>query len=127
MYILLLLDSQGYVNTLDLNLLHGMHGLGAGMRRVRHVARQLDVVVRKLAELAVVQTELLLLGCHAQGQAGDEVHEEEQEAGEDEGPEEDGAGAGELVAELDPVVLDPADLVVRAAVERGDGGARTGQ
>ena len=96
-------------------------------RRKRHavgnVPRQLDVVVRELAQLAVVHTDLFVLGADAQGQARNEVHEEEDDAGEGKGPAEGGADAGDLVAELDPVVLDPADVGDGAAVEGGDGGA----
>lgn len=87
------------------------------------VPRQLDVVVGELAELAVVDADLLVLGADAEGQARDEVHEEEDDAGEGKGPAKGGADAGELVAELDPMVLDPADGGVGAAVEGGDGGA----
>lgn len=101
-----------------------MHRLGARVRRVGHVARHLNIVVGKLAELAVVEAELLLLGADAEGQTRDEVHEEEEDAGQDKGPGERGAGAGELVTELDPVVLDPADLVVGGSVEGGNGGTK---
>ena len=69
----------------------------------------LDVVVGELAELAVIHTELLLLRGGAEGETGDEVEEEEDEAGEGEGPGEGGEGAGELVAYLGPVALDPAE------------------
>ena len=94
------------------------------MCRISDVARHLNIVVRKLAQLAVIQTKLLLLRADAEGQARDEVHEEQDDAGEHKGPAEGGADAGELVTELDPVVLDPADGGVCASVERSDG--RTG-
>lgn len=84
----------------------------------------LDVVVGELAELAVVDADVLILGVDAQGHARDEVHEEEDDAGEGEGVAEDGADAGELVAELDPVAVDPADWGVGGAIEVGDGSAR---
>lgn len=82
----------------------------------------LDVIIRKLAELEIVHADLLLLGRSTEGEAGHEVHEEEDEAGEDKGPEEGGAGAGELVADLNPVVLDPADGVLLVTRETSDPG-----
>lgn len=82
--------------------------------------RHLDIVVGKLAQLAVVAANGLVLCAHAEGQTGDKVHEEEDEAGEDERPAEGCADAGELVAELDVVAVDPADGVVFAAVETGN-------
>lgn len=114
------------VNALDLLMAVAGAGLGRGVNGAVDLAGDLDVVVGELAELAVVEAELLLLGGHAQGQAGDEVHDEEQEAGQDEGPGEGGAGAGNLVTELDPVVLDPADGVVGTTVKVGNDGAGKG-
>lgn len=88
------------------------------------MAPQLDIVVGELAELAVVDADVLVVGGDAERQSGDEVHEEEDDASQDKGPAEGGADACELVAELDPVVLDPADRGVLVAVEASDGGAR---
>lgn len=88
------------------------------------MAGELNIVVGELAELDVIETELLLLDGNAEGETGDEVHEEEEDAGEGEGPGEGSAGTGDLVAELDPVVLNPADGVVLATVEGGNGGAK---
>ena len=87
------------------------------------MARELDVVVGELAELDVVHAELLLGGGGAEGEPRDEVEEEEGEAGEGEGPGEGGEGAGELVAYLGPVALDPAEGGPLGAVELGDPGA----
>jgi len=72
------------------------------------VALQLHVVVRELADLGVVETQDLVLFGGAQLQAGDAVHDEEDEAGADEGVDEGGEGEGELVGELDVVVVEPA-------------------
>lgn len=94
------------------------------MRAISHVSGQLDIVVGKLAELTVIETELLLFGRDAQRQAGDEVHEEQEDAREDKGPAKGGTGAGDLIAELDPVAVNPTDGVVLAAVEVSDGFAR---
>lgn len=105
------------------------HSRRGGERRlaVQDVPPHLDVVVGELAELAVVDADVLVLDVDAQGEAGDEVHEEEDDAGEGEGVAEDGADAGELVAELDPVAVDPADGGEGGAVEVGDGGAGQGR
>lgn len=84
------------------------------------MAAELDVVVGELAHLAVVQAQLLLLGRHAQAQAGDEVQEEQDDAGHDEGVGEAGDAVGELVAELDPVVVEPAAGDLGEAVEVGN-------
>lgn len=62
------------------------------------MALKLNVVVSELAELAVVEANLLLLGAGAQGQARYEVHEEENDAGHDEGVSEASGGVGQLVA-----------------------------
>lgn len=101
------------------------HGRRVRQRRlaVQDVPPHLNIVVGELAELAVVDTNVLVVDGDAQGEAGDEVHEEENDAGEGERVAEDGADAGELVAELDPVAVDPADGAERGAVEVGDGGA----
>lgn len=87
---------------------------------VRGRAGQLNVVVGKLAELSIVQTKLLLLGGHAQAQAGHEVHEEENQAGHDKGVAETRDTVGQLVAELDPVVVEPATVDLGEAVQVGN-------
>jgi hypothetical protein len=48
---------------------------------IASVTLELDVVVGELAELAVVDAELLLCGADAQAQAGNQVHKEEDDAG----------------------------------------------
>lgn len=81
---------------------------------------ELDIVVRELAELGIVETHLLFLGGGAQAQAGNEVHQEEDDAGHDEGVGEAGDAVGELVAELDVIVVEPAARDLGEAVEVGD-------
>jgi hypothetical protein len=92
---------------------------------VAQVAGELDVVVGKLAELDVIHAELLLLGGGAEGQTGDEVEEEEDDAGEDKSPGEGSDGTGELVTHLDPVVLDPAKGIPLNTVKLGNPGTET--
>jgi hypothetical protein len=84
------------------------------------VAGELNVIVGELAELAVIHANLLLGGGGTEGQTGDEVHEEQDDAGEDEGPGEAGEGTGDLVAELDEVAVNPADGVVLLSGKTGD-------
>lgn len=81
------------------------------------VTAQLDVVVGELAQLGVVEARLLLLGGGAQAQAGDEVHDEEDQAGDAEGVGEAGDAVRELVRELDVVVVEPAAVDLGEAVE----------
>lgn len=109
--------------SIPLNLLLAGLSTGnrVGVRAISHVSGQLDIVVGKLAELTVIETELLLLGRDAQRQAGDEVHEEQEDAREDKGPAKGGAGASNLVAKLDKVSINPTDGVILATVEVSDG------
>ena len=80
------------------------------------VAAELDVVVGELAELAVVETELLLGGADAQAETGHQVHQEQDDTGEDEGVGEPGNRVGELIAQLDVVLVDPSTLNPSGAV-----------
>lgn len=81
--------------------------MAAAGHNVRNMAGDLDVIVGELAELAVVEAKILVVDADTQAEAGDQVHQEEDEAGQGEGPGETGDGASQLVAELDVVVLDP--------------------
>lgn len=83
---------------------------------VAGVALDLDVIVRELAKLDVVDTYVLILGGDAQAQARDQVHEEQNDASQDERIREAGNGVGELIRELDVVVVDPATRDVVEAV-----------
>lgn len=80
-----------------------------------------NVVVRELAHLSVVDTDDLGLLVGAEAAAGDEVHDPEDDGGHDEGVGDAGGGVGELVAELDPVVVEPASGDDSDAVEGSDG------
>ena len=86
---------------------------------VAGVPLQLDVVVGKLAELDVVDADVLLLGLDAQAQAGDQVHQEQDDAGQDERVREARDRVGELVCELDVVVVDPTAVDLGEAVKVG--------
>ena len=103
-----------------------VHGVVAGVladllvaQVVQDLAGQLDVVVGELADLRVVDAQDLGLLGGAQGEAGDQVHEEEDQAGAAEGVDAAGDGVRELVAELDPVVVEPAAGDLGEAVEVG--------
>lgn len=84
---------------------------------LRGSAGKLNVVVGKLAELGVIKTKLLLLGSDTQAEARDEVHEEQDDAGHAERVGETGNTVGQLVAELDPVVVKPATGDLAEAIE----------
>jgi hypothetical protein len=80
----------------------------------------LDIVIGELAELAVVDADDLCFLAGAQRQTGDQVHEEEDDAGAEEGVGEAGDGVRQLVAELDVVAVEPAAGDHGEAVEVGD-------
>lgn len=46
------------------------------------MSHHFDIVVRKLAKLAVVDTDILVVGVDAQRQTRNEVHEEQDETSE---------------------------------------------
>jgi hypothetical protein len=71
-------------------------------------AGKLYVVVCELADLSVVDAEDLGLLSSAEGEARDQVHQEEDDAGQGEGVEAACHGICELIAELHPVVVEPA-------------------
>ena len=75
---------------------------------VQDLTRQLHVVVSELANLSIVYTQDLRLLGSAEGEARNQVHEEEDQAGSAERVDAAGGGVCELVAELDPVVVEPA-------------------
>lgn len=80
----------------------------AGVHVVEHLPRQLDVIVRELANLGVVDAENLGFFGSAQMHARDHVEDEQDERRADEGVGAPREGVGQLVAELDPVVVEPA-------------------
>lgn len=84
------------------------------------MASNLDVVVGKLAELAIIQPNFLLVGADTQRQAGNEVHEEQDDAGDHKRVREPGNTVSELIAELDVVVVDPTAGDLRRAVKVGN-------
>lgn len=84
----------------------GVLALGVGV--VQDFAGQFNVVVCELANLSIVDTQDLSFLGGAEGQAGDQVHDEEDEASSTEGVGTSGDGVSELVAELDPVMVEPA-------------------
>src|SRR4051812_45044869 len=77
-----------------------------------YIAGKLDVVIRELANLYVVNAENLLLLAGAEFEDGKKsaqaVKSGEDEAGADKGVEAASEGVGELVPHLLPVVVEPA-------------------
>lgn len=84
---------------------------------IDHITRQFNIVVCELADLSIVHAEDFSFFAGAETQAGDEVHDEEDDAGAAEGVGEARDGVGELVGELDPVAVEPAALDDGEAVE----------
>jgi hypothetical protein len=84
---------------------------------VQDFAGQFNVVVCELANLSIVDTQDLSFLGGAEGQAGDQVHDEEDEAGSAEGVGTSGDGVSELVAELHPVMVEPAAWNLGEAIE----------
>lgn len=98
-----------------------MRGAAGGSDRVAQdiagVASKLNVIVGELAELSIIKTKLLLLGRDTERKTRDQVHEEQDDAGDDERVREAGNAVGKLVAELDVVLVDPAAGDLGGAVE----------
>jgi hypothetical protein len=88
--------------------------------RTVNMTGDLDIVVGKLPELAIVEANLLFFGTGTQRQAGDQVHEEQYDTGHDEGVREPGDTVGQLIAELDVVLVDPAAGDLGKAVKASD-------
>lgn len=101
---------------------NGLVVAATAANEVGDVAGDLDVVVGELAELGVIETEVLVIDVDTEAETGDEVHEEEDQAGQDERPDETGDGTSKLVAELDVVVLDPATIDDQGTIERSNVG-----
>lgn len=65
-------------------------------------------VVRKLSNLSIVDPNDLRFLADSKREPGDEVHGEEDDTGHSEGVGETGDCVGELMQDLDPVMVDPA-------------------
>jgi len=90
-------------------------GLGAKFRVNCHV------VVSELAHLSIIDTDDLGLLVGAETAAGDEVHDPEDDGGHDKRVGDTSARVGELMAKLDPVVVEPTSRDGGETVECGDG------
>lgn len=92
------------------------------MEIMRRAKVNAHVIIRKLSHLRIIHTEDLRLLVAAHATAGDVVHDPEDDGGHDEGVAEACGGVGELVGELDVVVVEPAAWDDGDVVEPGDGG-----
>lgn len=95
---------------------------------VEHLSSELDVVVGELANLGVVDAQNLGILGSSHPQAGDHVHDKQDETGSAEGVEAAGEGVGKLVTHLDPVLIEPSTFDVGDTVEGRDvvGGKEAG-
>ena len=88
---------------------------------VHHMSDKGSKTYGKFSNLDVVDTERFFLFARAQAQHGnefsDKVEAAENQAGDDEGVEAAGEGVSKLVAELLPVVVEPASFNNSVAVE----------
>lgn len=87
---------------------------------VAGVALKLNVIVGELAKLTVIETDFLFLGANAKAEARDQVHEEQDQASHDKRVRKAGDRVSKLVAELDPVVVDPTTRNDAVAIEVGN-------
>jgi hypothetical protein len=106
------LDVHVLLTNLVVRLFQAAGGADGGVllagKDVVDVAAKLNVVVGELAELGVIKTNVLVLGRSPERQPRDEVHQEQDDTGHDERVRETGDAVGQLVTELDPVVVQPA-------------------
>ena len=93
---------------------------GRAPEYVVHRAAQLDVIVGELAKLGIVEPQFLLLDRGAQAQARDQIHDKQDDTGDNEGPREPSDAVGELVGQLDVVVVEPAAIDLGEAIKVSD-------
>jgi len=89
--------------------------------RIRHFVQdltgQLNVVVCELANLCIINTQDFGFLASTERETGDQIHDEEDEAGSTERVGTSGDRISELVAELDPVVVEPATRDLGEAIK----------
>jgi hypothetical protein len=97
-----------------------VHAAALAIYVVKYLARKLDIVVCKLADLSVVDAENLSLLGRAKGKTRDHIHDKEDETCANEGIGATSERVSQLVRELHPVVIEPTTLDAGNAVETGD-------
>lgn len=125
--------SSSSVNAATLDLLLGYVGRAMLHTAVRTDSRvllaredvvdmttELNIIVCKLAQLGIIEANVLLLSRGAQRQTRDKVHQEEDDTSHDKGVRESGDTVGKLVTELDVIVVQPASGDNGSAVEMGN-------
>jgi len=100
----------------------GWRRLGAYLLLLRaNIGINADIVVCELAHLSVVNTDNLGLLRSTKAEARDKVHAPEDDGSDDKGVAKASARIGELVANLDPVAVDPTTYNrCQAAIESSD-------
>ena len=88
-------------------------GDGASISGSNHITGDLNVVVRKLSNLGIVNTHDLILLGGSKAETGNEVDGKENDARAEERVRKTTDGVGQLVGKLDVVLVEPAS---------GDGG-----
>lgn len=100
----------------------------SALRRETVLCVQSDIVIGELAHPKVVHTDDLGFFGGAEAEEGNEVEDPEDDGGHDERVSKAGGGVGELISELDVVVIEPASRNDSEAVKGGNGalGKETG-
>ena len=99
----------------------GCHGtLGArlaALNAIDNVASDFNVVVSKLANLSIVNAHDLILLGSTQAETGDQVEDEQDDAGAEERVGKARDRVSQLVTQLDIVVVDPATVNFGRAIQ----------
>lgn len=103
------------VNRVDL-----ADGDGASVSGSDHIASDLNVVISKLSNLGIVNTHDLILLGGSKTETGNEVKDEENEAGAEERVGKTTDGVGQLVSKLDVVLVEPSSGNDGSAVKMSD-------
>lgn len=89
------------------------------LEAVNDIAAELDVVIGEFADFGLVHAHDLLLLGSTELEAGDEVQDEQDGAADDERVGHAADSVGELVRELDPMLVEPAAADLGEAVKMG--------
>lgn len=92
-------------------------GMTISLLGVQYLTSKLNIVVGELSNLGIIDTKNLCLLGGAKGKSWDEVHDEENDAGSEEGVGSSRYGVSQLPAKLDPVVVQPSSWDGSCAVE----------
>lgn len=87
---------------------------------IKHLPRQLNIVVRKLSNLRIVGSQNLGLIRNAKFESRNHVHDEQDQASHSERVATTCKGVGELITHLHPVSVNPTTIDNGLAIESGN-------